>query len=131
MAKIKVICPKCGSDDVVCDACARWDVESQSWTLCTEYDDRTCEACGYESHSFAEAPAESTSEPMKPADVALTDRERDTILAALRRWQKTAYVHSAMHGPGAFAEWDIATNGGTLEELSYDEIDRLCDRLNA
>ena len=73
---------------------------------------------------------ETREDPPLPI-TGLDDRERDTILAALRRWQKTGYVHSAMHGPGAFPEWDIATNGGTLAELSYDEIERLCDRLNA
>lgn len=59
------------------------------------------------------------------------DRTLATVLAALRFWQNKAYVKSACEGPGKLIEWDIASNGGTLTELSYDEIDRLCDRLNA
>jgi hypothetical protein len=31
--KLDVVCSVCGSDEIVADACAHWDVESQSWTL--------------------------------------------------------------------------------------------------
>lgn len=53
----------------------------------------------------------------------LNDREHATVLAALRSWQSQ---HSAV-----YAEYDdIATNGGKVEPLTVDEIDRLCERLN-
>lgn len=52
--KVHVVCPRCGSPDVVVDAAARWDFDAQAWTLSSTYDERTCQTCGYESHSFDE-----------------------------------------------------------------------------
>jgi hypothetical protein len=63
--------------------------------------------------------------------VSLTDRELATVLAALRHWQRAAYRRNAMGGPNALPEWDIATQGDELKELSYTEIDALCERLNS
>lgn len=55
----------------------------------------------------------------------LTPEELATILAALRYWQRVG------HGAGVMPrEWDIATNDGTVEPLSVDEIDSLCEKLN-
>ena len=50
-------------------------------------------------------------------------REIGTILAALRVWQRT---FSTRH----LAEYDIATNGGTLKPLAASEVDALCERIN-
>lgn len=64
--------------------------------------------------------------------VNLTQRERDTILAALRYWQR-----HALGGPTkvhCLAEYDIAANDrtGTDAILSADEIDVLCEcKVNA
>lgn len=63
---------------------------------------------------------------MKP--VNLTDRERDTVLAALRDWEEALlardFISSRMMA--------IATNGRTGDDaaLSADEIDDLCERIN-
>lgn len=54
-------------------------------------------------------------------------RELATILAALRYWQ--AYGQQDAGPVDDFN--DIATDGGTLEPLSADDIDALCMRLNA
>jgi hypothetical protein len=57
----------------------------------------------------------------------VTARERDTIIAALRYWQR-----EGQHSAGA--ELDIAENGreGPRARLSDDEIDALIEtRLNA
>lgn len=67
-APYHVTCPVCGSPDVAIDATAKWDFETQDWTLSGTFDDRTCQTCGYESHSF-----EATTE----AD--LTDAQRAFI----------------------------------------------------
>lgn len=53
----------------------------------------------------------------------LDEREFASVLAALRYWQRLGIT-------GPTEEDEIATNGGTLHELSGDEIDALCDRLN-
>ena len=31
--KIKYVCTRCGSDDVLCDAYVEWDVVEQQWSL--------------------------------------------------------------------------------------------------
>lgn len=41
---IKFTCRTCGSDQVTFDATARWDVEAQSYTVSTLYDDCFCES---------------------------------------------------------------------------------------
>lgn len=53
----------------------------------------------------------------------LSHRELSTVLAALRYWQREGLM-SAGH------EVDIATDMGTIEPLTEDEIDELCLRLN-
>ncbi len=54
--------------------------------------------------------------------------ERDIILAALRLYQ---HVHDQTGGGVPDAILDIATNGGTHEELDFVAIDDLCERINA
>lgn len=57
------------------------------------------------------------------------DRETATILAALRYWQRRALL-----GPptalARLSEWDVATDGNTLEPLTAAEIDVLCEAIN-
>lgn len=53
----------------------------------------------------------------------IEDRELNTVLAALRYWQRCGDF-----GGGGIQ--DIATNGGTEQALESDEIDTLCERLN-
>lgn len=45
MAKVKMICPRCGSDDVTRDCLGRWSVEEQKWEISSELDCMQCEAC--------------------------------------------------------------------------------------
>jgi hypothetical protein len=51
------------------------------------------------------------------------DRDKSTVLAALRFWQREGW-RSGGH------EQDIASNGGTLLPLTEAEIDVLCEELN-
>jgi hypothetical protein len=70
---------------------------------------------------------EVTAEELITLQVTVT--EHDTILAALRFWQRLAFdsVTEMRHD---FAEYNIATNGESHELLSLDEIDSLCERIN-
>lgn len=52
--------------------------------------------------------------------VKLTTRERDTIVATLRRW---------LSYPAAREADSIATNGGKHKPLDNSEIERLCKRI--
>lgn len=63
-------------------------------------------------------------EPLQSRDglVSIVGPERDTVLAALRLWQRLGGANSE--------EWDIATNGGSHEGLDDDAVDALCERLN-
>ncbi|HIV77290.1 MAG TPA: hypothetical protein H9899_07180 [Candidatus Sphingomonas excrementigallinarum] len=54
--------------------------------------------------------------------VSIVGPERDTVLAALRLWQRL--------GGASSEEWDIATNGGSHEGLDDAAVDALCERLN-
>jgi hypothetical protein len=52
--------------------------------------------------------------------IKLTNAERDTILAALRRWQSFPVAREAD---------SIATNGGKHRPLDNSEIERICKRV--
>ena len=43
--KVQMICAHCGSDDVMRDAWAEWDVEKQDWVLRSVFDQAYCENC--------------------------------------------------------------------------------------
>ena len=54
-----------------------------------------------------------------------TSHQISTIIAALRMYQFELAINT-------LGEWlDIATDGGTIVPLDDDEIDALCERLNA
>lgn len=38
MPKLRMVCRKCGSEDVLCDAYASWNVETQEWELSQTFD---------------------------------------------------------------------------------------------
>jgi hypothetical protein len=70
------------------------------------------------------APAETA-----PGAVALTDRERGTVLAALRYYQEQGLADDPQRRSDAIH--DIATDGDTImSSLCGIEIDALCERLN-
>lgn len=56
--RVKLVCPHCGSEDVCCDASAAWSVEDQDWELCSTYDNRFCNECGWDGHALKEVPVE-------------------------------------------------------------------------
>ena len=43
--KVKIVCSKCGSDNILKDAWTIWDVEQQEWVLHSVYDTVYCEDC--------------------------------------------------------------------------------------
>lgn len=45
---MKLVCPICGSDDLVRDAAARFNPETAQWELSDVYDDVTCDQCELE-----------------------------------------------------------------------------------
>ena len=48
MPKVKMVCTTCGSDDVVRDAWAAWDKDTQAWELHSIYDNAFCNTCSGE-----------------------------------------------------------------------------------
>jgi hypothetical protein len=50
---VKPLCPHCGSDRIVRDACARWDETQGRWTLDELYDWHFCETCNAEADFVA------------------------------------------------------------------------------
>lgn len=65
------------------------------------------------------------SSPMPTLSTVPGSRQRATILAALRLWQRTALTSEV-----PLPEDDIATNGGTDVLMQPGEIDALCEELN-
>lgn len=49
MMRVKYVCRTCGSDDVLRDAYAKWDIPAQEWVVHSLYDNNVCEVCGSES----------------------------------------------------------------------------------
>ncbi|WP_299911464.1 hypothetical protein [uncultured Paracoccus sp.] len=43
---ITIHCPHCGGQNILADACASWNVETQEWKLSNVFDDTTCDDCG-------------------------------------------------------------------------------------
>jgi predicted RNA-binding Zn-ribbon protein involved in translation (DUF1610 family) len=54
----KLLCPHCGSDNIIRDACAKWD--GAQWVLLSVYDNMTCNDCERE---FYEAKEQSNVDP--------------------------------------------------------------------
>lgn len=50
MAKLTMVCPKCGSHSVTIDAVASWNDETQDWELAGTQDTLTCQDCDQEGY---------------------------------------------------------------------------------
>jgi hypothetical protein len=48
--KVRMVCETCGSEDVMHDAWAVWDVEEQNWVLGSTFDYMHCDDCEGETH---------------------------------------------------------------------------------
>jgi len=63
MARIRMVCTHCGSEDVRLDAWAEWDFDNQQWTLGETYDHAHCHKCeGETSIDEIDADAEEAAE---------------------------------------------------------------------
>ena len=60
MPKVRLVCSRCKSDEVVKDAFASWDVEQQTWVLRSYYDATYCNTCE-ESCNLEEEECEDSS----------------------------------------------------------------------
>lgn len=56
MTRTKLVCPHCGSGNIIRDAAARWDGEK--WELSCVYDNMTCDDCGSDFYEATELPEE-------------------------------------------------------------------------
>lgn len=45
MSRIKMVCGKCGGENVMCDAWAVWNTDSQEWELGAMFDYGHCDDC--------------------------------------------------------------------------------------
>ena len=70
-------------------------------------------------------PGQLEQPAIAPTPLSVNHRELATILAGLRLHQNRLQRHDMAEGIN-----DIATDGGTLEALSVDEVGELCERLN-
>jgi len=63
---VKPCCPRCGNDDIIRDATARWDIQSQCWMLSGTFDYETCGRCEAEGEDIANWTAIGRN-PVRPA----------------------------------------------------------------
>lgn len=52
--RVEPHCDRCGSIELVRDACAEWDNATQQWVLVGVYDSTTCQTCEAESDSLCD-----------------------------------------------------------------------------
>lgn len=52
-ARVKPVCADCGSDQLVRDAAARWDMDAQDWTISVIFECTICDLCNAESDNLA------------------------------------------------------------------------------
>lgn len=71
-----------------------------------------------------EAQKAANDAAMAEHDAHVDRRETATILAALRFWQHETSVAER-------SDNEIATDGGELDPMNDEEIDRLCERINS
>lgn len=51
---VKPLCPRCGGDEIVRDACVAWDGQAQDWSLVGVYDSETCTLCDAEGNCMSD-----------------------------------------------------------------------------
>lgn len=64
--KVKLVCRSCGSDNIVADAYARWDIQTQEWEMSSILDNKICESCGYEKNYCDEISIEEKEDEVTP-----------------------------------------------------------------
>lgn len=114
--KVKIVCARCGSEDVRRDAYAVWSFEAQVWELSAVFDAAVCESdeCGGEETSLDEVPA---------VDPAAADLER--LIASI----PASYTVKVGDGPKLSDRSEILEAvGGALpppdgERLCADQVD--------
>jgi hypothetical protein len=119
----KMRCPKCQSDKQIHVVCMTSALLTHDGT--EEYGDSEwgqdsracCEKCQYA--------GQVRDFDTEGCNVRLEARERDTVMAALRFWQRVALEQQSY-----LPEWPIAENGreGSAAILCGKEIDDLCER---
>lgn len=84
---VRPLCPRCGSDDIVRDATARWDIDAQCWSLSGTFDNETCEACEAEGDDFARwvpiEPVELRGKPLVAEPMVRPGSFREACLSRL------------------------------------------------
>lgn len=76
--KIKIVCSHCGGENVMRDAYAAWNPETQQWELGNVFDQGYCEDCGGEA-TLDELPLEDSSPP-KRVDLSEDAEDDDCFL---------------------------------------------------
>lgn len=59
------VCPKCGSDNVVADATARWSSKQQQWKVSSVFEKGGCDECGVEDIEFSWIECSKAEEPSR------------------------------------------------------------------
>ena len=88
--KVKIVCKRCGSDDVSCSASAKWDVPSQDWVLAGVHDGEHCNCCGGDADLIEQTITEEEASGLRPY-VGLSIFDIEALITAHARDRKTLH----------------------------------------
>lgn len=104
--KTKPICTHCGSPDIICDAYAEWDSETQSWVLASTYDDTHCRDCD----------GECSTEWITADQPAVSEWER---LARAHGWEQDKRTGAQTRGSVTVYGWRDACRADNLTDDDF------------
>ncbi len=120
-------CPNCGSKNIVRDACARWDVDTQRWALADVHQCDFCDQCSAEGEQIARwvATDAAANRPLSPAPGArVRIRERTRIGGDRFKGREGFIVRT--HFAGFYVRLDMTARERTqkteLVETGYLEV---------
>ena len=116
---VRPLCRNCGSENLACDAAARWDIAIQDWTITGLFDSTSCDDCGAESDDLAQwAPLE----PSIGARVRILERPR----VGVDRFRNREGTIVRTHFAGFYVRLDMTSRERTqkteLVETSHLEV---------
>ena len=115
----------------VCDTCGNFDVSAETTSAYWNSGTQEWEVAGVcdKGHYCDNCDGEVRLRWIETYDIELTRQEHDTVLAALRYWQRMEIPNIEIGTRRAPEEYAIADCHDHV--LDSDEIDALCERINS
>jgi hypothetical protein len=130
MAKVKMICPRCGSDDVTRDGLARRSLEEQKWEISSELDCMQCEACEEElgSEGFEEVVVPDLEFSSEDEPAIFATRYEDSHGDVETRTFRTRALALAWQADIGRRNWDDERDGPPPDDVGAAWFELQADR---